>query len=252
MREKLIALSVIKKGNWDDIYQFICHDPQLDSIDELAACELVQQLGCETLTLVDSNYPKAWLEMPKPPFIVFYKGDIRRLQSKIVSVIGGKEISAPTPKSIRDVMRIIPQSMSVMSGFEVGVEVYSMHHASRRIAVIGTGLAVDKHYQKHASFNTMTPDDLILSELPPNTNFDLAAYYRTYHLMHELSDVICVFELPSFDLRLKYLAYLTDAGKEVVVAPDIVKKRTLGGLSLINLGAKLLLRPKDVFKSFDV
>ena len=78
----------------------------------------------------------------------------------------------------------------------------------------------------------------------------MPAYYRSYHLIHELSDIVCVFELPRFDLRLKYLAYLTEIGKSVVVTPDVFKKSTSGGLSLVNRGAKLLLRPRDVFKDF--
>ena len=164
MREKLIALSIIKKGNWDEMYQFLHNDRQLDSIDEIAACELVHQLDCDALTLFDLHYPDIWREMPKPPFVVFYKGDIERLKSKTVSVLGGKELSTHTSSVIRNVMRMIPDDVSVISGFEIGIEVYSMSHASQRIAVIATGFGADgRPYQKYDSFNNMNTEDLILT-----------------------------------------------------------------------------------------
>lgn len=251
MREKLIALSIVKKGNWNEIYRFLHNDRQLDSIDEIAACELAQRLDCDVLTLFDLDYPRAWHEMPRPPFVVFYKGDIELLKSKAVSVIGGKQPGAHTSKVVRHVMEAMPGDVSVISGFEMGVEVYSMSHASRRIAVIASGFEVDGRYQKYESFKNMSKNDLILTELPPNVKFDISAYYRSYHLMHELSNIVCVFELPSFDLRLKYLAYLTDIGADVVVASDVFKKSTSGGLGLVNRGARLLLRSKDIFKIFN-
>ena len=247
MREKLIALSIVKKGQWHEVYQFLHKDKQLDTIDEISACELIQQLDCQVLTLLDDAYPNAWREMPKPPFVIYYKGDVRRLKSKAISIIGGKELSAQTSSVIRNLMQVVPDDVSVISGFETGVETYSMNHASGRMAVIASGFGADGPYQKYNSFKNMTTEDLVLTELPPHVKFDMPAYYRSYHLIHELSDRVCVFALPRFDLRLKYLAYLTESGKEVVVAPDVFKRNTSGGLGLVNQGAKLLLRAKDLF-----
>jgi len=248
MREKLIALSLVKGGDWGEVHRFLRHDRKLDGIDELLACKLVEQMGCAAITLFDAIYPEAWKQMPKPPFVVFYQGDLGLLQGEIVSIIGGKVAGSNTKASISHVMKQVPDNVSVMSGFETGAEVFSMSHAPRRIAVIAAGFEADSLYQRYDAFKAMGSNDLILSELPPGANFDLPAYYRSYHLMHELSNTVCVFELPRFDLRLKYLAYLTEVGKEVVVAPDVLKQSTAGGLGLVNLGAKLLLRAKDVFE----
>lgn len=250
MREKLIALSIVKKGDWGEIYQFLRTDRNLDAIDEIAASKLTQQLNCEAITLLDEAYPNAWHDMPRPPFVVFYQGNMALLKSKAISVIGGKKMSNHTSKVIRNVINTLPNDISVVSGFEIGVEVYSMRHAFQKIAIIASGFDVDSRYQKDEAFRKMREDDLILSELPPHVTFDLSAYYRSYHLIHELCDSVCVFELPSFDLRLKYLAYLTDIGKNVVVTPDVFKRNTSGGLRLVNRGAKLLLRPKNVLDVF--
>ena len=246
IREKLIALSIVKKGDWSEIHNFLRQDNQLKSIDDVAACQLVNQLNCEVVTIIDDDYPITWHEMSKPPFVVYLKGNRELLARSIVTIIGGKIASEYTKKAIGALMKQLPVDISLATGFELGVEVYANMHTSMRIACIATGFAADDLYRKHKAYDQLTDDDLIMSELPPKTKFDLQAYYRAYQLIAELSQVVCIFELPSFDLRMKYLNYLTEVGKQVIVLPDKKNRNTSGGLGLINRGAKCLMQPSDV------
>ena len=246
MREKLIALSMVKKGNWDEIYRFLRRDSKLKLIDDVAACELVDQMNCEVVTIIDDDYPAAWHEMSKPPFVVYLKGNRELLTKTIVAIVGGKMASEYTKKAVFTLMRQLPIDVIVATGFERGVEVYSNEHAKTRLVCLAAGFEADDLYHKHEAYGRLVDGDLVMSELPPNGSFDLQAYYRSYHLISELSQIVCVFELPSFDLRLKYLNYLTEIGKQVFVLPDKKTKNTAGGLGLINRGAKCLMQPSDV------
>ena len=251
MREKLIALSIVKKGDWNEIYRFLRQDDNLNSIDDVAACQLVDQMNCEVITMADADYPSVWFDMSKPPFVVYLKGKRKLLAGSIVAIVGGKEVSEYTKKAVQTLMKKLPADVSVVTGLERGVEVYTSEHAKSRIACLASGFLADDFYRKHEVYGQLTDDDLIISELPPNAKFDLQAYYRSYHLMAELSQVVCVFELPSFDLRVKYLNYLTEVGKQAVVLPDRKTKTTAGGLGLINRGAQCLLQASDVLGLLD-
>jgi len=246
MREKLIALSMIKRGEWSEINRFLQQDGKLDSIDDVAACQLADQLNCEVITIADADYPSMWHEMSKPPFVVYLKGNRKLLTRNIVAIVGGKKISEYTRKAIQALIKQLPKDISVATGFERGIEVYANGYAKSRIACLASGFAADDLYRKHEIYSQLTNDDLVISELPPNGKFDMQAYYRSYHLIAELSQVVCVFELPSFDLRVKYLNYLTEVGKQTVVLPDKKNQNTAGGLGLINRGAKCLLQAGDV------
>jgi len=246
MREKLIALSMVKKGDWAEIYRFLQIDSKLNSIDDVAACQLVDQLKCEVVTIMDDHYPVAWREMSKPPFVMYLKGNWELLTKDIIAIVGGKVASEHTKKAVLNLMRQLPVGVSVVTGFERGIEVYASGYAKSRIACLAAGLAADGLYRKHDIYGQLTADDLVISELPPNAKFNLQAYYRSYHLMAELSQVVCVFELASFDLRVKYLNYLTEVGKQAVVLPDKKTRTTAGGLGLINRGAKCLMQVSDV------
>jgi len=246
MREKLIALSMVKKGDWNKIHSFLRQDRELNSIDDRAAHQLVNQLGCEAVTLIDSDYPVMWHEMSKPPFVVYLKGDRTLLARNVVTVVGGKRISRHTKEAVYALMKQLPVDVSLATGFELGVEAYANEHTSRRIACIAAGFKADELYRKYQAYHGLICDDLLMSEVPPQVKFDLNAYYRSYRLLAELSQVVCVFELPSFDARVKYLTYLTEVGKDVVVLPDKNHQYTAGGLGLINLGARCLMGPVDV------
>jgi len=246
MREKLIALSIVKKGDWTAVHRFLQQDHNLASIDEERAVRLVDKLDCDVLTIFDADYPEAWREMPKPPFVVYLEGNRDLLARPVVAVIGGKIASKYTQKEIKKLMDSLPGNTSVITGFERGVEVIANQNSKSRIVVLGSGVKKDGVYQKRDNYHEFTADDLVISELPPQADFSVAAYYRAYHLITELAQVVCIFELGDFDIRRKYLRYLTEVGKEVFVLPDRKRAETMGGLKLINYGAKMLVNVKDI------
>ena len=246
MREKLIALSIVKKGDWAAIHQTLQQDRSLASIDEITAVNLVAQLDCEVMTIMDDDYPPAWHEMAKPPFVVYLQGNRQLLNGQTVAVIGGKVVSDYTHGAIVALMNSLSNDVAVMTGFELGVELRASAYAKNRIAFISSGFDADEIYRKRQTYGELTTNDLIVTETPPKTEFKPETYYRSYHLLAELSRVVCVFELAEFDLRRKYLRYLTEIGKRVVVLPDKKSQGTMGGLELLSLGAQSLIKTSDV------
>ena len=251
MREKLIALSIVKKGNWTDIHRFLQQDRDLASIDEERAIRLVNNLCCDVLTIFDENYPAAWREMPKPPFVVYLQGNQELLDRPVVAVIGGKVISEYTKKEIAKLMDQLPTSTSIITGFENGVEVCANQNSQSRIVCLGSGVEKKEVYKNRVGFDGIGAGDLVMSELPPQADFSVATYYRSYHLMAELAQVVCVFTLGDFDIRRKYLGYLTEIGKDVFVLPDRKRAEIMGGLKLLNHGAKALVDVKDILAEID-
>jgi len=246
MREKLIALSMVKKGNWEEMFQFLQGDRQLDSIDKEAAHRLVKKLDCEAITLVDDDYPDAWRDMSKPPFVVYFRGDKTLLNKKLVAIVGGKNPSVYTRRTLNRLFSQLPADVGVMGGLEIGVESHILEIVNHRVTFFAAGIDEGDYYLTTPSYSTFKDKDLILSELPPGQPLDLSAYYRIYHLLCELSSVVCVFEMPVSDMRLKYLTYLLDIGKPIFVLPDRDKTSSRGGLKLMRKGAKPLLGRSDI------
>jgi len=243
MREKLIALSIVKKGDWVAVHKFLQHDSDLASIDDEQALKLVEQLNCDVVTIVDEDYPAAWREMPKPPFVVFLKGNRELLAGQLVAMIGGKKASDYTSREVIATISTIPADVSVITGDEHGVEKLVNQHAKSKIVCLATGF--------DQSDCVVGEADLLMSEIPPHASFDIHAYNRSYHMIAELAQVMCIFEMPLFDRRRMYLKYLIEIGKPAFVLPDWKYSATLGGLELVNSGAKLLINGEDVLLALE-
>jgi len=246
MREKLIALSMVKKGDWNEMYNVLRQDAELSSIDEVFAHQFIETLQCDVLTIMDEDYPEVLKDMSKPPFVVYLKGDKTLLNECKLTVVGGKNTSLYTKKEIDKVLRKLPNEIVVATGLERGAELQFAKSLNKQIIGIANGFNNKVMETKAAVYEKLTNKDLILSEIPPNCSFNMQSYYRMYQILAELSTVILVFQLPLFDLRVKYLNHLTQIGKNVFVLPDQIDKNTSGGLRLVNFGAKNLLDLEEV------
>ncbi len=88
-RQILLRLNRERGGGWDAMYQAIRKRERL-SDDEIA-------IGHDCITIVDAEYPEKLKKAFKPPFTVFYEGDIGLLGDDGIVMIAGND---ETPQSI--------------------------------------------------------------------------------------------------------------------------------------------------------
>lgn len=73
MRDILIYFAVKYNGDWDCIYSAICRKEPLDK-------ELViktrDSINYNTVTMIDTAYPESYKALYKPPFVIFYEGEV--------------------------------------------------------------------------------------------------------------------------------------------------------------------------------
>lgn len=72
-QEMLLRLSQQRKGNWDDMYQ--------DIKERIKPSEEKNILDSDYFTMIDQNYPDSFKNSFKPPFVVYYKGDMDLISS---------------------------------------------------------------------------------------------------------------------------------------------------------------------------
>ena len=97
-REQLIYLSIIHEGNWDSIMYAI--DKKIYATqEELDKClfEHTEDF-MNAITILDSEYPAELKQSFKPPFVLFYRGNKKLLNSKNTICISGTRV--PTDRAI--------------------------------------------------------------------------------------------------------------------------------------------------------
>ena len=115
MRKVIIYLTIKYKGDWQDIYNAIKRKEKPDSDFE----EIINKVNDNVITILDKDYPKVFSSLLRPPFVIFYKGDISLLSKKIISVIGSRNPPSYAINSLKEVIKDIAPvvlSISDMSG----------------------------------------------------------------------------------------------------------------------------------------
>ena len=88
IKDVLVYLACKYEGDWAKIYHAISHKEQVNEED---VKETLGRLECNTLVLLEEEYPEKLKQCYNPPFVLFYKGDISLLNEEIVSFVGSRD-----------------------------------------------------------------------------------------------------------------------------------------------------------------
>lgn len=89
--EKVLLFFALKyKGDWDKIYKAL---ESKEKIEIEALTMSVKNIRCNWTTIISSDYPEALKYTYKPPFVIFYTGDLRVINTNnnVMSFINSDE-----------------------------------------------------------------------------------------------------------------------------------------------------------------
>lgn len=143
-------------------------------IDELM--ERYDKLGISILTYYDSIYPRNLRMITNAPIILYYRGDISLLESRLLLTVVGTH--NPTDYSLRVEKHICNQLVQfhfiLATGFAVGIDITAnlcaLAHDKPSIALMGCGLDVAYPPAHHTLKDKIADNGLILSEFSPGTS----------------------------------------------------------------------------------
>lgn len=94
-RQTLVTFTLKYNGDWNKIYEAIRTKELISDEDYEKYGEIAK--GYQFITAIDEEYPKALKNIYKPPFVLFYKGDLSLLNNNVLGAFGSRE----TPVSDR-------------------------------------------------------------------------------------------------------------------------------------------------------
>ena len=110
-----------------------------------AAIAWARKPGQRIVTLADSDYPRALLEIPDPPTLLYVLGRAELLNQTILSIVGSR---SPTPQGILNAEQfahaLADAGLTIASGMALGIDAAAHRGAlaaqGHTIAFIGTGI----------------------------------------------------------------------------------------------------------------
>jgi DNA processing protein len=206
------------------------------------------------VTLADSDYPQALLNIPDPPLLLYVKGRLDLLNRPALAVVGSR---SATPQGISNAeafsKSLSDAGLSIISGLAHGIDA-AAHRGGLRgqgssVAVIGTGL--DKVYPaaNRDLAHALAQHGAIISEFPLGTPPLAANFPRRNRLISGMSLGCLVVEasLQSGSLITARLAL--EQGRDVFAIPgSIHAPQSKGCHALLKQGAKLVEAAQDILE----
>ena len=210
------------------------------------------------VTLADSDYPQALLNIPDPPLLLYVKGRLDLLNQTALAIVGSR---SATPQGIHNAeafaKSLSDAGLCIVSGLAHGIDAAAHRGALRgqgknsgnSIAVVGTGL--DKVYPaaNRDLAHALAQQGTLISEFPLGTPPLAANFPRRNRLISGLSLGCLVVEasLQSGSLITARLAM--EQGKEVFAIPgSIHAPQSKGCHALLKQGAKLVETAHDILE----
>lgn len=209
--------------------------------DEL---HLIRELSKKAIAIGEANYPPLWLEIPKPPLVIYYRGHLSLLNKPLVSIIGTRKITSYGKEVTQALTQaIVREGWGVVSGLATGVDQIAHETAiaekvQSTIAIIPTG--VDHYYppQNRKLQDELCRNHLVLSEYLPFERAKKHHFIMRNRLVAGLTTSTIVMEAAMKSGSLITANYAIQFDREVHALPGRMNDTTSQGCNdLIAQGA---------------
>lgn len=204
------------------------------------------------VTLADADYPRALLEVPDPPPLLYVKGQRQRLNLPALAIVGSRNA---TPQGLANAesfaRHLSDQGLCIISGLALGIDGAAhrggLQGQASSIAVVGTGLDIVYPARHRGLAHELAQEGALVSEFPLGTPSKAQNFPRRNRLISGLSRGCLVVEaaLQSGSLITARLA--AEQGREVFAIPGSIHSPLAKGCHyLIKQGAKLVESAQDI------
>ncbi|MGO4938925.1 DNA-processing protein DprA [Fundicoccus sp. Sow4_D5] len=205
---------------------------------------MTKTLSKQSFMIGDSIYPHNWLQLPQPPILVFYEGELACLTKPTISVIGTRAMSAYGREIVTQlVSEFVTNNWISVSGMAKGVDT-AVHLTACQlkkgssIGILANGFQYVYPYENMSLQAEMSMNHLLLSEYLPNVKARPHHFVMRNRLIAGLSLATIVIEAAKKSGSLITANYALQCNREVFVLPGRINDpQAYGCNSLIHHGA---------------
>lgn len=222
-----------------------------------AASEWANSEDRHIVTLADSAYPQALLEISDPPTLIYVRGRLELMNRPALAIVGSRN---PTPQGIQNAERFASAfadaGLVIASGLALGIDAAAHRGAlatrGDTVAFIGTG--IDRIYpaRNRELALEIGAKGAIVSEFPLGTPVTAFNFPKRNRLISGFSRGVLVVEAAIESGSLITARLSGEQGREVFAIPgSIHSPQSRGCHHLIKQGAKLVETAQDVLEELN-
>ena len=216
------------------------------------ALEWVSDADHWIVTLADQSYPRALLEIPDPPPVLYAHGKLELLQQPAIAVVGSRNASVQGETNAEQFARSLSNAgLSIVSGLALGIDAAAhrggLAGPSSTIAVLGTGIDIVYPTRNAELAVEISRRGVLVSEFALGTPAASQNFPRRNRLISGLGRGCLVVEAALASGSLITARSAADQGRDVFAIPGSIHSPLSKGChALIKSGAKLVESADDV------
>lgn len=206
------------------------------------------------VTLADAAYPRALLQTPDPPSLLYVKGRLALLNRDALAIVGSRSATPQGCASAEAFAKALSDAgLTIVSGLAVGIDAAAhrggLAGVSSSIAVVGTGLDIVYPARHRELAHLIAADGAMVSEFPLGTPAHAANFPRRNRIISGLAHGCLVVEAAQQSGSLITARIANDLGREVFAIPGSIHSPLSKGChQLIRQGAKLVESAQDILE----
>lgn len=211
----------------------------------------------QILTLQDAAYPRRLRNIPDPPPVLYYRGQLPDVDATpTIAVVGTRKASAYGLSTAKRMgYQLSAGGGIVVSGVASGIDGIAMQGAlmggSPVIGVLGCGLDVVYPRSNAPLYEDTIRHGCLLTEFPPGTPPVRWNFPKRNRIMSGLSCGVLVVEAPERSGALITANLAADQGRDVFVVPGNIDVSTSeGSNALLRIGAIAIRSGWDILSEY--
>ena len=211
--------------------------------------------GARLLVHGEADYPRALLDLPDAPPVLWAKGDLTLLNRPAVGMVGARNASSLGMRMARRLGQGLAEAgLTIVSGLARGIDTAAheaaLEGAGRTVAVMAGGIDVIYPAENEALSRRIDELGCRISEHPPGLEPQARHFPLRNRIVAGLSRAVIVVEAAARSGSLITARAALDYGREVMAVPGHpFDARAAGCNMLIRDGAALVRGPQDVLEA---
>ncbi|MBR2029518.1 MAG: DNA-processing protein DprA [Clostridia bacterium] len=250
-RTKSLACSVVSENLYEKILQKLNQQEINKIVNNLVKDEI------KVTTIFSSDYPQKLKDIPDPPTVLYYKGDLTLTKKLSIAVVGSRKCTGYGAKVVDlFVKQLAPHDFIIISGMAFGID-EAAHNAAieynaKTIAVMGSGFNHIYPAQHRGLAKIIQKEGLLITEFYPDQKPQPYHFPMRNRIVSGLSDGLLIVEAGQKSGTHTTLNHALDQGKNVYIIPnDIFSFSSSGSNEMIkSLQGSMVTSPKDILDDF--
>lgn len=203
----------------------------------------LERKGVKVKKKGEEGYPKGLLELPDPPYLLFYKGRLPEPGKGAVGIVGARECSEYGRAMARTAGKLLGAGgISVISGMALGIDAAAhlgaLEGGGETFAVLGSGPDICYPNASRNLYERLLKEGGVLSEYVPGTEPKAQHFPLRNRIISALSDALVVVEARIRSGALITADFALEQGKDIYAFPGRITDALSGGTNrLIRQGA---------------